>query len=89
MSNSGRVRPNPPSEKLARRRAELILKVRAGLLTASAAAAELGVSYQFHVKRRVFSQLNRANDLTSSGSAIRLTMPDINVSSTVSKSGSA
>jgi transposase len=44
MSDSNHARPGRPSETLARRRAEVILKVRAGLLTATEAAKELGVS---------------------------------------------
>ena len=44
MSDSNHARPGRPSETLARRRAEVILKVRAGLLTATEAAKALGVS---------------------------------------------
>ena len=65
MSNTGRTRPNPSSGNLARRRAELILKVRSGLITASTAAAELGVSrktyYQWE-KRGLQAMLKALED---------------------------
>ena len=44
MAKSPSPRKSDQREALARRRAELILKVRSGLITATAAAKELGVS---------------------------------------------
>lgn len=44
------MKARPPSERTARQRAEVIMKVRCGLLTASQAARQLGVSRKTYYK---------------------------------------
>ena len=61
-------RKNDPNQEQARRRAELILKVRSGLITAKDAASELGVSRKTYYKweqRALSAMVNALSDRRS------------------------
>lgn len=61
-------RKNDPNQEQARKRAELILKVRSGLMTAKDAATELGVSRKTYYKweqRALSAMVNALSDRRS------------------------